>query len=1154
MRVRWGITVWVLLAAGTVPLRAQFTVTGCPFGLEGGQLNGFTAGMQSTAQICLTASLSAAAGFPAGTYTVTLASALQTAAIGIQIPAETVIMLTVPASFYAAVSNPNQPDPVTVTLAGLNFVTQTGTFQVNPPLLAGGPVVVGGVNSNVSWTLFTGGTPPYSVEGSEGLQGPPGMSFFPTDATPWTGTPTQTGTFPFSFFVNDGWSVSISPTLTAYVVTDPTITSTNPSLALVSASDLALTVNGSGFISPATVANTLEPGSTVTVSQNNQTVSLTPTSATANQLTVTVPASFLATDGYLAVTVVNAGAVTSNQVYLLVDPSITGLIPSSRTAGTSAFALVVTGTGFLPGAVVTMNESQLPTTFGSSTRLTATFPSVSTPGVVTISVFNPDESSTPPTPADLLTILPQPTLASISPSSANPGGPSFQLTATGSHYLPGMTIYLNSVPMPTTFQSAGTLTATIPGGAIASAGTVPVWVATSDGYATPALFFSIVSTTPPLQLLTESPLPPGTVTLQYSFTFMATGGAGGDAFSVIAGALPTGLQLSSSGLLSGIPTAFGGSHFTLQVTDSAGTKAAREYSLNIAPAPLYLTTGALASAIVNVPISIQFAATGGVQPYTFVEFGALPPGTTISSAGLLSGTPTKTGSYPFLLFVDDSAGKSSSLTYTLNVTLPALLVTTASPLTPGQIDLPYTAQLAATGGAGAPYSWAATGLPPGLAITNNGGLIAGIPSATGTFTVAVTLSDASGTMVTQNFTLVIRPPSVTITPAALSNGAVGSSYSVGLSASGGTGSYTFTATGLPPGLTLAASGTLSGIPTTAGAYTVVVTAMDGQGHSGTASYSLTIAPQIIVGAFSLAGAVVGTAITPVKLTATGGTPPYQFQSANPPPGLSVAPDGTVSGTPTAGGTFSFTVLVVDSSGARTQGTVQTAVALPAAPAVTIGGLPDSTPPASQLSVTISLAGPFPAALTANLTLTFVPDSGADDPAVQFASGGRTAQITVPASTTGGLTAVGVQTGTVAGTITITVQLLAGTQDVTPHPPPSRAIRVNAGGPVITSVTATRTSTGFTVVVVGYSSTRDVASASWQFAGTSGANLQTGQLTTTVGSLFSQWYASTDSAPFGSQFSLSQPFTISGNTNSVLSVTVTLTNSIGTSPGVSANLQ
>jgi hypothetical protein len=317
---------------------------------------------------------------------------------------------------------------------------------------------------------------------------------------------------------------------------------------------------------------------------------------------------------------------------------------------------------------------------------------------------------------------------------------------------------------------------------------------------------------------------------------------------------------------------------------------------------------------------------------------------------------------------------------------------------------------------------------------------------------------------------------------------------------------------------------------------------------------VTITAALVVTASTIPSVVLGNAISSVQLTATGGTPPYQWQSANLPPGVSLALNGALSGTPSAVGTFAFTVYAVDANGALSSGKESLTVTLPTAPAATIGGLPASTAPTTQQFLQVSLANPYPATVTANLTLTFAPTSGADDPAVQFSTGGRTAQITIPAGYTSGLTNVGVQTGTVAGTITITAQLLAGTTNVTPTPAPSQTIQVTAGAPVITKLTATRTSTGFTVSVTGFASNRGVDGGTFQFSASEGSSLQTTQLSTTDTSLFSTWYGTSTSAPFGSQFTLSQPFTVSGTNSAVLSVTVTLTNALGTSPAATAILQ
>ncbi len=123
----------------------------------------------------------------------------------------------------------------------------------------------------------------------------------------------------------------------------------------------------------------------------------------------------------------------------------------------------------------------------------------------------------------------------------------------------------------------------------------------------------------------------------------------------------------------------------------------------------------------------------------------------------------------------------------------------------------------------------------------------------------------------------------------------------------------------------------------------------------------------------------------------------------------------------------------------------------------------------------------------NLTLTFAPLSGADDPNIQFSTGGRTATLTVKAGSTTSTASIGVQTGTVAGTITITSQLLAAGQNITPVPAPTKTIVIGPAAPSITSVTAATNSTGFTVTIDGFDPTRAVTQVVFTFTPVGGFN-------------------------------------------------------------------
>jgi hypothetical protein len=225
---------------------------------------------------------------------------------------------------------------------------------------------------------------------------------------------------------------------------------------------------------------------------------------------------------------------------------------------------------------------------------------------------------------------------------------------------------------------------------------------------------------------------------------------------------------------------------------------------------------------------------------------------------------------------------------------------------------------------------------------------------------------------------------------------------------------------------------------------------------------------------------------------------------------------------------------------------------PPLPAVTIGGLPASSGPDQQPAMTISIATAYSAAITGTATLTFSSSVGGDDQTIQFGTGGRTVSFTIPAGSTqasfSGKSSVVVMTGTVAGTITITLDLTVSGVDVTPTPPPTAAITLTTTPAFIQLVQfGSATPNGFTVVVTGFSSTRDMVSGSFQFAPSSNATLATSTVTVPLGPAFMTWYSNTASNAFGSQFQLTVPFTTqNGPSLDVVAVTVTLTNSKGAS--------
>ncbi len=178
---------------------------------------------------------------------------------------------------------------------------------------------------------------------------------------------------------------------------------------------------------------------------------------------------------------------------------------------------------------------------------------------------------------------------------------------------------------------------------------------------------------------------------------------------------------------------------------------------------------------------------------------------------------------------------------------PPLTITTPSPLPSATADETYTVILNATGGTGA-YTWSisAGALPAGLTLDPATGIISGTPTASGTFTFTVLVTDEDGTTAQKEFTLeVVEAPSFVIITGTLPDGTVGVPYSALLQAEGGSSDYTWStiAGALPPGLTLNPdTGAIEGTPTAAGTYDFTVQVTDDvTGQTTTKAFTITIA-------------------------------------------------------------------------------------------------------------------------------------------------------------------------------------------------------------------------------------------------------------------------------------------------------------------------
>jgi len=261
----------------------------------------------------------------------------------------------------------------------------------------------------------------------------------------------------------------------------------------------------------------------------------------------------------------------------------------------------------------------------------------------------------------------------------------------------------------------------------------------------------------PTITISPASLPNSQVNTTYNQRLTASGGTTPYTFSVISGNLPTGLSLSPNGVLAGTPTVTNIFNFTIQVSDANNCMATRNYVISISCAAINITPISLPNVIVNTVYPTQtLVANGGIAPYNFtVSNGTLPTGLTLTTAGVLSGTPTSIGTFNFTVTVTDTNSCVGTIIYTIVVNCPNIIIGPAT-IPNAQVSSFYSQVFSASGGV-APYTFALTNgtLPSGLVFIAAQKGIAGTPLASGTFNFTITTTDAIGCSVSRNYTLTV---------------------------------------------------------------------------------------------------------------------------------------------------------------------------------------------------------------------------------------------------------------------------------------------------------------------------------------------------------------------------------------------------------------
>ena len=812
----------------------------------------------------------------------------------------------------------------TVTLTANSIFGVDYQFSALPtPLRLNCAPAAGEVGAFYSSNLMPiGGIPPYTYSIISGSL-PPGLSLNPSTGA-ITGIPTQAGTASFTAQVVDSsqnFGQDTATTACNIVVTTPPPLSvfcpmSTGQVNVPYTSGLA----ASGGLPPYTFS--IAAGSLPTgLSLNPSTGAITGTPTAAGTFAFT--AQVVDSRGNLA------GTATSSCNITIAPPPLTATCAAATTGQVNVpYSSSIVPSGGTPPYTFALASGSLPAGLflNASTGAITGTPTTAGPSSFTVLVTDSTSGTalTFTTPNCGITIAPPPLTATCVAATTGQVNVPYSSNIVPSGGTPPYTFALASGSLPAGLSlnaSTGAIT-----GTPTTAGPSSFTVLVTDSTSGTALTFTTpncgITIAPPPLTATCVAATTGQVNVPYSSNIVPSGGTPPYTFALASGSLPAGLSLNAStGAITGTPTTAGPSSFTVKVTDSTSgtalTFTTPNCGITIAPPPLTATCVAATTGQVNVPYSSSIVPSGGTPPYTFaLASGSLPAGLSLNaSTGAITGTPTTAGPSSFTVKVTDSTS-GTALTFTTpncgitiapppSATCISITAVNGTPITP--------VTMVGTGGNGGPYTFSATGLPTGLTMSTTG-TISGTPTVTGTFNYTVTVKDKDGNAGTVNCSVVVnpRPSANCITINAIQNVAITPVTMVGSGGNGGP--YTFSATGLPTGLTMSTTGTISGTPTVTGTFNYTVTVKDKDGNAGTVNCSVVVNPRPSANCITI-NAIQNVAITPVTMVGSGGNGgPYTFSATGLPTGLTMSTTGTISGTPTVSGTFNYTVTVKDKDG------------------------------------------------------------------------------------------------------------------------------------------------------------------------------------------------------------------------------------------------
>ena len=607
--------------------------------------------------------------------------------------------------------------------------------------------------------------------------------------------------------------------------------------------------------------------------------------------------------------------------------SVNGVVPGAPTIGTATVTgasavsvgfsapLFDGGAGITGYTVISSPGGLTATGVGSPIVVTGLTPGTSFTFVVTAT--NANGTGAASAPSNAVTPVPPLAVAPVSATVAYGTASPISLAITGV----ASSVAVATAPAHGSAVASGTTITYTP--APGYAGSDSFSYTASDAYTTTAAATVSITVSAPTVVIDTASLAVATADSAYTQTLGSSGGASPYRYALSSGALPAGLSLSASGTLSGTPTATGTFAFDVTSTDSStGTgpfSTTRSYSLQVeapllAVAPVSATIGYGAG-----PSPVSLAITGVASSVAVVSAPA--HGSAVASGTTITYTPAPgyAGSDSFSYTASDAYTTTAAATVSITVSAPTVVIDTAS-LAVATADSAYTQTLGSSGGA-SPYRYALSSgaLPAGLSLSASGTL-SGTPTATGTFAFDVTSTDSStGTgpfSTTRSYSLQVEAPLLAVAPVSATIGYGAGPSPVSLAITGVASSVAVVSA--PAHGSAVASGTTityTPAPGYAGPDSFSYSASDAYTTTAAATVSITVsAPSLSLTTPALPAAT-GSAAYAQTLAASGGSAPYRYavSSGALPPGLVLASDGSLGGTPTQAGSFAFAITVTDSS-------------------------------------------------------------------------------------------------------------------------------------------------------------------------------------------------------------------------------------------------